>query len=173
MWSIKGVWEALISCSGRMSTGIPSFHSSSSLSSSPMVFSKAPSDCFDALVEYSLKRFVLPLPSARGMFPMLSLGSSLGNSTFASSSSCAGGRPDRRQILSWFSARINPLFAETYSLSTKYAIQNTRFRCSISWGLRLKPDPRLCKPMLWASRIAAAMRKNDGWGFGVPSRNSA
>lgn len=40
-----------------------------------------------------------PFPSANGTLPMLSGGSSLGSSTFISSSSCTGGRPERRQIL--------------------------------------------------------------------------
>ena len=53
-----------------------------------------------AKVHINLNRLALPLPSARGIFPILSLGSSDGSSTFMSSSSCAGGRPDRKQMLS-------------------------------------------------------------------------
>ena len=50
-------------------------------------------------VHMNLKRLAFPLPSASGMFPILSTGSTVGNSTFMSSSSCAGGRPDLKQIL--------------------------------------------------------------------------
>ena len=99
-----------------------------------MVFSSTPSDCFEAFVEYSclytllsmiakvhisLNRFVLPLPSARGMLPMLSLGSSLGRSTFMSSSSCAGGLPDRRQILAIVSHGFLGSMGQTHSLSKR------------------------------------------------------
>lgn len=82
-----------------------------------MVFNNSPSDCFDALAEYRRLYTLLsmvanrqnvrnklnfPFPSANGTFPILSGGSSLGNSTFISSSSCTGGRPERRQILPYF-----------------------------------------------------------------------
>jgi hypothetical protein len=59
----------------------------------------------------------------------------------------------------------------TYSLSSMYAIQKTRLRCSTSALLRLKLVPFLCSPMLWASLMAVAMKKYVGCGFGVPNRN--
>ena len=52
-----------------------------------------------AKVHINKNRLAFPLPSARGMLPMLSLGFSVGSSTLMSSSSCAGGRPDRRHML--------------------------------------------------------------------------
>jgi hypothetical protein len=61
---------------------------------------------------------------------------------------------------------------DTHSLSNMYAIQKTRFRCSISADS--SPDEGelfLCKPRLCANRIAAATKKKDGCGFGVPIRN--
>lgn len=54
-----------------------------------------------------------------------------------------------------------------------YAIQKTLFLCSISLGLRLKPDPRLCSPILCDNRMAAATKKKEGCGLGVPCKNKA
>lgn len=62
--------------------------------------------------------------------------------------------------------------SNTYSLSSMYAIQKTRFRCSSSTGFKPNPDPRLCRPILCERRIAAATRKNVGCGLGVPCRKS-
>ena len=167
-----------------------SFHSSSSMSSSPIVFSISPSDCLAALVEYNLLYTLLwmranrhitlkmlnwPSLLTRGIMPTLSGGISLGSSTFMSSSSCIGGLPDRRQILD----DISPGFCSsgmkkyTHSLSNKYAIQKTLLRCSTSTGFKLNREPRLCRPILCESLMAAATRKNDGWGLGVPCKKSA